>query len=263
MWDEYTFEIQLRRFRWFLLSQKRLQVLHLEAIGLGPDILPTIIRNNGNTLRKVHLHYLTETVFMRYFDAYGEPIKCFRALPLYVVQAIRTHCPRIEALEIDLTQHFIKTCSKTLDELYRLDSLRYLEITTLFDTEAFDPYFRQMTTKRALAIAGAVWSLDLRSFRLRVETMQGTESERGQTRSWLTTQSNVVTGELACIDEDEALQEKKVKAWTRALRMKEYTVPEGEEERFKWEANLRTRVMMEGFKAVLQLKDRGEEDEGK
>lgn len=142
--------------------------------------------------------------------------------------------------------------SEALSVLTDFESLQHLQITTLFNTLAIDPYCRQMTTHRAINIAYAVWSPDLRTFRLKVETMKGDEADRGDTGSWLVTR-DFNTGVLKIIDEVATNTEWKFKRWAHALKAP-YSPPEDKKKRAKWEKKLEKRVDAAGTKALKALK---------
>lgn len=210
----WTDEIIHRQREWivdFITTQNHLTMLDLEATSLRISAITEIVQAVGLSLKRLRLYGFEDELYVDTFDWELRHRKKFRSLPAATIQIIRAYCPNLTKLSIDLTKLNIKTSSPALYELCLFKSLQHLEITTLLNTLAIDPYYRQMTTDRALNIARAAWSPTLQTLHLFAETMQGDEFHKGDTGSWFVTKCGV-TGQLRIVDEVATREENRFKA---------------------------------------------------
>ena len=132
-----------------------------------------------------------------------------------------------------------------------LESLKHLEITTVFNTRAIDPNYRQMTNDRVYHIAFAVWPATLTTLRIKVETILGEPHYRGKTGSWLVTR-DCMTGDLIVVDEVATAKGRKFRTWKRALGPISSNL--SREDSPYWEQVLAPRMAAAGAKALKGLK---------
>jgi len=253
LWNRNTFDRHRLQLARFLRDQSRLEVLELEAPGLSMPIIYDFIRNSGssNSLTELRLHGVEDRVYSEDINTGVNPIKRFRSIDTRILRNMGTSYPHLVKLCIELTQQDIKLTSNALHELSLFQSLRHLEITTLYNTHGTGPHGRPVTMNHVVNVANAVWSSRLKSFRLRVKSFDGNQSERRETKRWLTKCST--TGIMTTTDEIATDELRWRRVWTRILGVPNEK-PDDAEEGSKWLNGLMKGVEQAGKEALKALR---------
>ena len=85
----------------FLCKGHGFDELELESLGIPYAIVGMIFKENGSTIRKLRLHNFEHAVLCR---SHSQPVPQFKSIPLNIIYRIRSCCPNLPSLELDLTE---------------------------------------------------------------------------------------------------------------------------------------------------------------
>ena len=85
----------------FLCKGHGFEELELESLGIPHSIVGRIVKNNGSTIRKLRLHNFEHAILQQ---GSSQPVSQLNSIPWNVIDRIRTCCPHLQSLELDLTE---------------------------------------------------------------------------------------------------------------------------------------------------------------
>lgn len=193
----------------------------MESLGVSRAIIGVIVKRNGSTIRKLHIHNLEQAVLLWRTD---QPVpQCESSIPSHVILSIWSYCPHLRSPELDLTKTDITGHSDVAKTLKTFMTLKHLQINTQLSALAIDSNNPYMAVVRVRDLACEIWSYFPETFRVVTRSLARNGTQLGGNCSWLATRNfddlDIDGWDVEIVDEVAAAAERKLRVWARAVEV--------------------------------------------